>query len=91
MAQLMYPVLPLPKVSWDNLEVLLVQGRKWDMQVNPFLLCVGCMQHTCCIVWLVLYLSCCLPATCRSSFSVSSSSLMLSLDPTRVIFGHAIL
>ncbi|WIA39185.1 hypothetical protein OEZ86_005310 [Tetradesmus obliquus] len=33
LAQFMYPILPLPKVSWDNLEVLLVQGHKWDMQV----------------------------------------------------------
>jgi hypothetical protein len=32
--QFLYPVLPLPKVSWDNLEVLLVEGRKWDMQVS---------------------------------------------------------
>jgi hypothetical protein len=32
-AQFLYPIVPLPKVSWDNLEVLLVQGRKWDMQV----------------------------------------------------------
>uniref|UniRef100_A0A383VMB3 BTB domain-containing protein n=1 Tax=Tetradesmus obliquus TaxID=3088 RepID=A0A383VMB3_TETOB len=34
-AQFLYPILPLPKVSWDNLEVLLVQGHKWDMQVRP--------------------------------------------------------
>jgi hypothetical protein len=33
-AQFMYPLMPLPKVSWDNLEVLLVQGHKWDMQVR---------------------------------------------------------
>ncbi|WIA18887.1 hypothetical protein OEZ85_003560 [Tetradesmus obliquus] len=32
-AQFLYPIAPLPKVSWDNLEVLLVEGRKWDMQV----------------------------------------------------------
>jgi hypothetical protein len=35
--QFLYPVLPLPKVSWDILEVLLVEGRKWDMQVGPAL------------------------------------------------------
>jgi hypothetical protein len=44
MAQFMYLVLPLPKVSWDNLEVLLVQGRKWDLQVSPIRLHVGSMQ-----------------------------------------------
>jgi hypothetical protein len=32
-AQFLYPTVPLPKVSWDNLEVLLLEGRKWDMQV----------------------------------------------------------
>jgi hypothetical protein len=34
-AQFLYPAVPLPKVSWDNLQVLLVEGRKWDMQVRP--------------------------------------------------------
>jgi hypothetical protein len=29
--------VPLPKVSWDNLEVLLVEGRKWEMQVRALL------------------------------------------------------
>jgi hypothetical protein len=38
-AQFLYPVVPLPKVSWDNLEVLLVEGRKWDMQVRC---CAAC-------------------------------------------------
>jgi hypothetical protein len=33
-AEFMYPVVPLPKVSWDNLEVLLVQGRKWNIPVR---------------------------------------------------------
>jgi hypothetical protein len=33
-AQFLYPIVPLPKVSWDNLEVLLLEGRKWDMQVT---------------------------------------------------------
>jgi hypothetical protein len=33
-AQFLYPILPLPRVSWDNLEVLLLEGRKWVMQVN---------------------------------------------------------
>jgi hypothetical protein len=33
-AQFLYPMSPLPKVSWENLEVLLVEGRKWDMQVR---------------------------------------------------------
>uniref|UniRef100_A0A383VQI5 BTB domain-containing protein n=1 Tax=Tetradesmus obliquus TaxID=3088 RepID=A0A383VQI5_TETOB len=32
-AQFLYPIVPLPKVSWETLEVLLVQGHKWDMQV----------------------------------------------------------
>jgi hypothetical protein len=32
-AQFLYPILPLPEVSWDNLEVLLLEGHKWDMQV----------------------------------------------------------
>jgi hypothetical protein len=35
-AAFLYPLVPLPKVSWDNLEVLLVEGRKWDMQVGPY-------------------------------------------------------
>jgi hypothetical protein len=33
-AAFMYPVVPLPKVSWHNLEVLLVQGRKWNIPVR---------------------------------------------------------
>jgi hypothetical protein len=33
-AEFMYPMAPLPKVSWDNLEVLLVEGRKWSMPVR---------------------------------------------------------
>jgi hypothetical protein len=33
-AQFMYPMAPLPKVSWDNLEVLLVEGRKWSKPVR---------------------------------------------------------
>jgi hypothetical protein len=33
-AEFLYPLAPLPKVSWDNLEVLLVEGHKWDMQVR---------------------------------------------------------
>lgn len=36
LAQFMYPIVPLPKVSWDNLKVLLVEGHKWDMQVRGF-------------------------------------------------------
>jgi hypothetical protein len=36
-AQFLYPAVPLPKVSWDNLEVLLVEGRKWEMQVRALL------------------------------------------------------
>jgi hypothetical protein len=34
LAQFLYPLVPLPKVRWDNLEVLLVEGRKWGMQVR---------------------------------------------------------
>jgi hypothetical protein len=33
-AQFLYPVVLPLKVSWDILEVLLVEGRKWDMQVR---------------------------------------------------------
>lgn len=31
--EFVYPVTPLPKVTWNNLEVLLVESNKWDMQV----------------------------------------------------------
>lgn len=30
-AAFLYPIAPLPKVTWDNLEVLLVEGNKWNI------------------------------------------------------------
>lgn len=63
----MYPVVPLPKVTWQNLEVLLVQGRNWDIPVR-----LHTNQNPRCVWpympgWAVFYTLCSAGTGCDSS------------------------
>jgi hypothetical protein len=83
-AQFLYPIVPLPKVSWYNLEVLLLEGRKWDMQVNVNACQIGQLN---CVGMTYLSLRISLPAQLCYAMTVGKTAGMLWLVATH----HALL